>query len=46
MTCFGSIASVYAGTTSGLMRSTRVELACTLVTGELTVKEYPSITAS
>ena len=39
MACFGSIASVYAGTISGFIRSTRVELACTLVTGELTVKE-------
>ena len=46
MTCFGSTASVYAGTTRGAMRSARVEVACTLVTGEVMAKEYPLIDAS
>src|SRR6266568_2463658 len=39
ITCLGSTARVKAGTALGAARSTRVEVACTLVTGELTVNE-------
>src|SRR5260221_12015358 len=41
MTCVGSTASVYAGTTRGAIRSARVELARILVTGETAVDEKP-----
>src|SRR5258708_40092411 len=42
MTCVGSTASVYAGTTRGAIRSARVELARILVTGETAVHKYSS----
>src|SRR5260370_792547 len=43
MTCFGSTASVYAGTTRGAMRSARVEVARILVTGEADGNEFATI---
>src|SRR5437868_7150422 len=36
-TCFGSTASVYAGTMRGATRSARVDVAWTLITGAVTL---------